>query len=299
MGTVKDIARNPYLKSVMGRYIKTVLTHPVRMGKEHAKCFKQWLLGPDIPVMATRMELHSHTDFSGRGFANAGQVISLLLKSVHIWSPTDYDTTGLFDSLGKGNLLSDETYCADVHSDGRSLRISNKGNDMIILRSMEARTGKGHIGIHGFSGKPPPTFNYEEMLRFSFDSGAFVVLNHPYFWAGVGWNGNDVIDTALEIAERKGGVIALEKNATEIPPQIYCTVLSEIMAKKLNIPLVASGDAHTLGMYGKTGIAFPLWMPIISMTNPADEIQKRIKNHDFFNYFNYSTPKEFLGFFKF
>ncbi|MDD5340582.1 MAG: hypothetical protein PHV13_05035 [Candidatus ainarchaeum sp.] len=301
MGTVNGIARNPYLKSVMYRYVKTALWHPIRMGREHSRCFRQWLLGPDdIPAIAKRMEIHSHTHFSGLGCANAEDIIPLLMESIHIWSPTDYNTTALFKCLASGKLDLARKYGVEVQADRRSLRISDGDSNMIILRSMEARTNKGHLGLHGFSGKPPRSFDYEDTLKFAFDNGAFVVLNHPYFWNGVGWNGNDSIDTAVRIASNKNGLLALEKNAAEIPPQIYSPVLAEIMAKKLGIPLVASGDAHTLGMYGRAGIAFPLQMSCIaSMANPVEEISGMIRNSEFTNYFNYSTPKEFLGFFRF
>jgi hypothetical protein len=298
MGTVNSVLTKPQLKSVLSRYAKTTLRHPIRMGREHVRYFGRWLFGQDdASLISRRMEIHSHTHFSGLGCAKAEEVIPFLMETAHIWSPTDYDTTALFKCLAKGRLCLGGKYDVEVQADWRSLRISDGKNYMIILRSMEARTNRGHIGIHGFSGTPPRNLDYEDTLKFAFDNGGFVVLNHPYSWNGVGWAGNRSIDAAVRIARDRYGLLALEKNATEIMPQIYGPVLAEIMAGKLGLPLLASGDAHTLGMYGKTGVAFPLGTSCIAtMADPVEEIKDMIRNREFTNYFNYSTQKEPSGF---
>ena len=177
--------------------------------------------------------------------------------------------------------------------------IHSENQQLILLRSMEYWTDKGEIGIHGYAGKlQKKRIPLTEAIEKAIDMGGYVVINHPYFWEGIGFHGRKYIEKAI-----KKGAVAIEKNGTEIPPQIHSAIRAELDAKHFEVPLVASGDAHHLNQYGLSGLTFSKddYETALAQNrkNHADVIKQLVSSGAFETYFNYLTPKEFLGFFSF
>ena len=98
---------------------------------------------------------------------------------------------------------------------------------------------------------------------------------------------------ALEEMNLERRFFAIEKNGAEIPPQLYCPVRAEGLAKKLDLPFIATGDAHTLKMYDRSGVVFDerdygVMYELLGQ-NHADTVKALISTKKFENYTNYVT----------
>lgn len=87
--------------------------------------------------------------------------------------------------------------------------------------------------------------------------------------------------------------IAIEKNVAQVAPKLFCPVKAAGLAKKLDLPFVATGDAHTLKMYARSGVVFDedtydLMFDLVG-ENHADAVKALISNKKFKNYSNYPT----------
>jgi len=310
MSKITDILGNEYLGYVSGNFARESIRHPYLMGKELYRFLSHWLLGTtERPKEGLRFENHSHSHYSDGD--ELGYIVDYLFdEGIYIWSLTDHDTSDGFDDLASGrydlneNTESERKYDIDVNLDGRSMVIRSGSQELVLLRSIEKMTDKGEIGIHGYSGDLPyKEMSVDETIKRAIMPGAFVVINHPDFWSGIGYHGEDVIREAIKVAREYNGVIAIEKNGTEIPPQSYSPMRADLLARKLNIPLVCSGDAHGLYMYGKSGIVFDEeeYREVLKENdgNHADAVKELIRRREFDTYFNYLTPEEFLNFFQF
>jgi histidinol phosphatase-like PHP family hydrolase len=302
---VKTIASNKYLGYVMKSFAKTSLRHPYLMTRESTKFLSRWLLGrTEQPQEGLRFEQHCHSHFSdGDDLSN---VVELLFeKGISVWSLTDHGNSNAFDSIREGSYNLNEqskaerNYDLDFSDDGRSMVIHSGDQQVILLRSIELRTNNGEIGIHGYTGKFPKNgMTLGDAIKKAKDMGGYVVVNHPYFWEGIGFQGRACVEFAI-----KNGAVAIEKNGTEIPPQIHSAIRAELDSKHFEVPLVTSGDAHHLYMYGLSGLTFQDNDYKTTLAehgqNHADAIKQLVTAGDFGTYFNYLTPKEFLGFFSF
>lgn len=308
MGIVKkvgEIASNKYLAYVLGNFAKTTITHPSLVVKESTRFLSRWLLEmTQLPQDGLHFEHHCHSHFSD-GDKLSDIVDVLFDKGISLWSLTDHGNSNAFDSLRNGSYdlnresASERTYDLEFADDGRSIVIHSQDQQLVLLRSIEYWTDKGEIGIHGYAGQlPSKRIPLGDAIQRAIDMGGYVVLNHPYFWEGVGFNGRDHIEHAIS-----KGAVAIEKNATEIPPQIHSAVRAELDARHFGVPLVTSGDAHHLYMYGLSGLTFEEAMYRDTLgeqgNNHADAIKQLVTAGEFKTYFNYLTPQEFLGFFKF
>lgn len=308
MGIIKKaeaIASNKYLYYVIGSFTKTSLRHPYLMTREITKFLSRWLLGKtEQPQMGLKFEQHCHSHFSDGD--NLSDVVDLLFeKGISVWSLTDHCNSHAFDSLraGKYNLneqsKAGRNYDLEFSDDGRSMVLHSGDQQVVLLRSIELWTDKGEIGIHGYSGElPKGRIPLGDAIERAKDMGGYVIINHPYFWDGIGFNGRDCVEFAI-----RKGAIAIEKNGTEIPPQIHSAIKAELDAKHFGVPLVTSGDAHHLYMYGLSGLTFQdnYYQTAFETNgkNHADAIKQLVTAGEFGIYFNYLTPKEFLGFFSF
>ena len=158
---------------------------------------------------------------------------------------------------------------------------------------------QGEINIHGYDGqfpRAPGRLDSAEAIKQARDMGGFAVINHAYFWDGIGFHGKTEIERAA-IA----GAIAIEKNGTEIPPQMYSPVRSARDAREFGLQLVTSGDAHWLDMYGRSGEVFErdCYKQALSSANPADAVRHLIETGQYRNRLHYVTPLQFLRFFSF
>lgn len=302
---VKTIASNKYLGYVIGSFAKTSLRHPDLMTKESTKFLSRWLLGrTEQPKEGLRFEQHCHSHFSDGD--DLSDVVDLLFeKGISVWSLTDHSNSDAFDSLRDGsyNLKKQSkarrNYDLEFSDDGRSIVIHYGDQQVVLLKSIELWTDKGEIGIHGYAGQlPKERIPLGDAIERAKDMGGYVVVNHPYFWEGIGFHGRDCVEFAI-----RRGAVAIEKNGTEIPPQIHSAIKAELDAKHFEVPLVISGDAHHLYMYGLSGLTLQdkdyQTALVQNGQNYADAVKQLVTAGDFGTYFNYLTPKEFLGFFSF
>jgi hypothetical protein len=109
------------------------------------------------------------------------------------------------------------------------------------------------------------------------------------------------LEEAIEAVEKAGSqkrFIVIEKNVAQLVPKLFCPVKAEGLAKKLNIPFIATGDAHTLRMYGRSGVVFEEEdyeaMFEITGENHADTVKSLISTRQFKNYSNYPTYAQVL-----
>jgi len=305
VNTVSGIVRNEHLGYVLGSFATRSLINPLLMSRESSRFLRHWLSGRrELPKPGLRFEHHCHSHFSD-GARLADIVDFLLDDGVSVWSLTDHDNSNAFDSLRDGSYnLNDETanmrrYDLDFSYDGRFMEIHSGGKRVVLLRSIELWTDKGEIGIHGYSGKfPAKRLPLGEAIDRAKDMGGYVVINHPYFWEGIGYHGRDCVEFAVS-----RGAVAIEKNATEIPPQVYSAVQAELDAKDFGVSLVTSGDAHQLEMYGNSGLTFREndYETALRLNggNHADVVRSLVTEGTFETYFNYVTPRQFLSFFSF
>ncbi len=302
---IQKIAGNKNLSYVLKSFAKTTALHPLITTRETSKFLARWAYGRrEQPQQGLRFEHHCHSNFSDG--AELSDIVELLLdKQIPLWSLTDHGNSNAFDSLKNGSYKLQEKsktgrkYELELHPDGRAMTIHSGEQQIILLRSIELWTDKGEICIHGyrgeFAGKRPLLC---EAIQKGKDMGGFIVINHPYFWEGIGYYGRKYIEQAIQ-----KGAIAIERNGTEIPPQIHSSVKAEIDSKEFGIPLVTSGDAHQLYMYGLSGLTFEQEDYEHALKkhqgNHPDTIKFLITSTSFETYLNYLTPKEFLKFFSF
>lgn len=307
--TAKEVMGNEYLAKVISNFTGEYFRHPYLMSRENYRFLSRWLLGRvEKPGKGLVFENHCHSHFSERETIKTelADVVNLLFdKGIGICSLTDHDNSEAFDSLNDGRYNLDEKstsgqkYELELNPDGRSMVIHKGSKKVILLRSIEYLTDKGELGIHGYSGKlPRENIPVSEAIERALDMGAWIVINHPYFWTGIGFNDRGQVES---VAKKPN--IAIEKNGTEIPPQIYCPVRAESEAESLSLPLIAGGDSHLDFMYGLSGLIFNEneYGQALDCCgkNHADAIKAMVFGRKFGTYFNYLTPGEFLRFFKF
>ncbi len=287
----------------LNEFLYESASHPRAMAREMATYARDAIGLQRKPPSGLRFETHSHSHFSD-GPELAAAVDRLFDKHIHAWSLTDHENSSGFDALAKGaydlnrNPASKRKYTIDVAPDKRSLLIRSADHTLIMLRSIEKMTDRGEIGIHAYAGALPQSIMpLKETIKRATDAGGFVVINHPYFWTGLGHHGDTCIEHALN-----AGAIAIEKNAAEIPPQIYSPVRAQRLAKQLTVPLLAGGDAHTLDMYARSYATFAHNEYSCALAensrNPADAIKTLIKEDTFSNHLRYITPLQLMRFFK-
>jgi len=290
-----DILRHPDLRTVLKEYCGEWLAHPRGMAREHVKYSSRWLLGiEDTPENSVLFENHCHSHFSdGPELSNV--VDTLFEKGISIWSLTDHNNSKAFDALASGAYVLGEEYEIEFGQDKRHLVIHSEDHHLAMLRSMELMTDKGEIGVHGYEGNfPAGRIPLKEAIERAIDMGGYAVINHPHY-VNLSIGSHDAIEEAVD-----AGALAFEKNGVEIPPLIYSAVRAGLDAEHYDLPLVAGGDAHTVEMYGKSGIAFNedayLMMLIAHNGRQSDTIRELISADSFENYLNYLTPLEFLRF---
>jgi len=302
---VKEIMTNPNFRYSVSNFFKESAKHPYLMSTETAKFFSHWVFCiREEPKQGFRFEQHSHSHFSDG--ANLADIVDLLLdKRIALWSLTDHQNSKAFDSIANGKYdLNKENktgkkFEVEVQSDKRALIIYSGNAQIVLLRSVEYCTDKGEINIHGYSGQiPKKIIRFEDAIKLGIDAGGWIAINHPYLWQGLAYLGRQNIELAAKI-----GAIAIEKNGTEIPPQIFCPVKASLDAKEFGLALLASGDAHKLHMYGMSGLTFNNEDYLAALKqcngNHADSIKQLVASKNFETYLNYLTPKQFLDFFKF
>ena len=302
---IKTILSNKYLSYVLGSYAKTSLSNPLFMAEESTRFLSRWLFRiTELPQKGLRFEHHCHSHFSDGD--ELSDIVDLLLeKRISVWSLTDHGNSNAFNCLRNGSYnlnrqsKARKNYELEFSDDGRSMVIHSGDQQVVLLKSIELWTDKGEIGIHGYSGEfPQRRIPLGDAIERAKDWGGYVVINHPYFWEGIGFNGRSCIEFAV-----KKGAVAIEKNGTEIPPQIHSAIKAGLDARYFGIPLVTSGDAHHLYMYGLSGLTFSEqnYHAALSQNrqNHADVIKQLVSVGSFETYFNYLTPKEFLDFFSF
>ncbi len=107
----------------------------------------------------------------------------------------------------------------------------------------------------------------------------------------------EAIDAAEEIGSQKR-FIAIEKNLAQLAPKLYCPVKAAGLAKKLDLPFVATGDSHTLAMYGRSGVVFNEKNYDLTLAlceeNHANTIKLLISKGEFKNYSNYPTYAQII-----
>ncbi|MDO8741287.1 MAG: hypothetical protein Q7J54_06985 [Candidatus Woesearchaeota archaeon] len=294
--TIKGIASNEHLGYILRNFAKEGL-----LSGEFGKFLGRQFFGiTQKPKDGLRFENHSHSHLSDGD--DLDDIVKLLFKEkIPIWSLTDHGNSEAFDQLKEGRykLNIENKYELDVNSDGRSLVIHSQGRQLVLLRSIEYWTDKGELGIHGYKGKlPNKKSTPDEAIDRALDMGGYAVINHPYFWEGLGFHGKRAIEQAI-----KRGAIAIEKNGTESLVQIYSAARSESDAKQFKIPLITSGDAHKLYLYGLSGITFDEKVYEIELKqngmNHADAVKDLVSSGNFKTYLNYLNLKECLKFFPF
>ncbi|MBU0471351.1 MAG: hypothetical protein KKF89_06160 [Nanoarchaeota archaeon] len=294
--------KNEHLGYVIGNFASETLIHPISTTKEINKFLANWILNyKEIPENGLKFEQHCHSQFSEG--AELTDIIKFLLENnFRFCSITDHGNTKAFDSLKNGSYklsMTDKKIDIQTSPDNRYMTIHADNKELTLLRSIEYWTDKGEIGIHGFKGElPKKRIPLTEAIQRAIDGGGYVIINHPYFWEGIGYYGRENIEMAV-----KQGAIAIEKNGTEIPPQIYSCIRAERDAKEFNIALVTSGDAHNLYMYGQSRLTFSEEEYVQTLkrfsNNHADTIRTMIQTKQFKTYLNYLTPKQFMNFFSF
>ncbi|MBI2129246.1 hypothetical protein HYU07_03315 [Candidatus Woesearchaeota archaeon] len=299
---VKGILTNKHLSYVLKNFAKEGVDHPYSLSREFVVKFlgRQMFGITQKPKAGLRFENHSHSRFSDGDDLNA--IVQLLFeKEISIWSLTDHENSEAFDQLKEGRYkLNIKNKCElEVNNDGRSMVIHSQDRQLVLLRSIEYWTDKGEIGIHCYKGRLPyKNIPLDETIDRAFDMGGYVVINHPYFWEGIGANGRKNIEEAVD-----KGAAAIEKNGTETLVQIYSPVRAELDAGEFNVPLITSGDAHRLYMYGLSGITFDekAYENALKQNgmNHADAVKNLVSSGNFETYLNYLKLKEFLGFFSF
>lgn len=305
LNKIKTLLTHPNLKYVTTSFLNESVKHPYMISRETMKFFSHWLAGKtEEPKAGLRFEQHCHSHFSDG--AELADIVNLLLdNNTKLWSLTDHNNCNAFDALSTGKYdLNKETntkrkFEVQTNPDKRSLVINCGDKQLVLLRSVEYYADKGEINIHGYAGQVPKKgIAFEDAIKIGVDNGAWVSINHPYFWQGIGYSGRSNIERAV-----KAGAKAIEKNSTEVPPQIFGVVKAEIDAREFDLALLASGDAHKLHMYGMSGLTFDEQLYVqqlkINQENQADAIKFLVENKQFSTHLNYLTPKQFLDFFKF
>lgn len=302
INAIKGILTNKHLSYVLNNFAKEGLEHPYLVSKEFIKFSGRQLLGiTEKPKAGLMFENHSHSHLSDGD--DLDDIVNLLFeKGISIWSLTDHSNSEAFDHLRKGNYKLNHggnKYELQVNNDGRSMIIHSDGRQLVLLRSIEYWTDKGEIGIHGYRGKlPHEKIPLDEAIDRALDMGGYVVINHPYFWEGIGAHGRKIIEEAVD-----KGAAAIEKNGTETLIQIHSPARAELDAKDFNVPLITSGDAHKLYMYGLSGITFDEKSYETALRqngmNHADAVKDLVSSGKFKTYLNYLKLKECLKFFPF
>jgi hypothetical protein len=216
----------------------------------------------------------------------------LFHKKISLLSLTDHDNSVAFDAIANGSYRLRPCYDIEVSADKRYLVVHGNNHALVMLRSVEKHTKDGEIGIHGYFGRLPekrePVKDTIHRVR---DLGAYVVINHPFFWEGIGYKGK--IEEAIN-----AGAVAFEKNAMEILFQIFDPVRSERLAREYNVSLVAAGDAHMLELYCRAGLTFDDAVYeqelIKNSRNHADAIKKLVTAGKFSTYFNYAPFRKLV-----
>lgn len=302
---IKSVVGNPNFTYAVKGYFEEAVKHPCLVSRETSKFFSHWLLGrKEKPKNGLRFEQHCHSHFSDG--ANLASIVNLLFdEGINLWSLTDHNNSSAFDALrtGKYDLNKESkikrTFEVEANADGRSLVIHADLRQVVLLRSVECYTDKGEINIHGYAGKVPKQGTpFEDAIKQGIAGGGWIAINHPYFWQGLGYCGRQFVERAVS-----AGAKAIEKNGTEIPPQIFCPVKAGLDAREFGLALLASGDAHKLHMYGMSGLTFEdnLYTGLLQTMrdNNADVIKYLVEEKLFETYLNYLTPKQFLDFFSF
>ncbi len=281
--------------------------HPLAMLREYQRFLANCCGVREKPAPGLVFEQHAHSHFSNwiENFkvVELSDVVNHLLgKGVSILSLTDHGNSNAFDQLRAGkyklNRSEREEYELEFSPDGRSMIIHSSGKQLVLLRSIEYWTDKGEIGIHGYSGRFPDPAGSKmpltDAIKKGIDGGGYVVIHHPYFFMGIGHHGGK---KTIEMAVR-AGVIAIEKNGMEIPPQIYSPIRAERHAQEFDLALVASSDAHILQTYARSGQTFNpedyQQAYESSGENHADVVHKLIREKRFKTHFSYCTPREVL-----
>ncbi len=295
---VREFVDYNNLCRVLHYLAQTSIKHPGEMSDELRLFFSGWF-GQTIPPKGTRFEQHSHTHFSNpyesADLVELADVVDLLFANkTHLWSLTDHQNSNGFDSLRDGSYRLSPEYELEFHK--RYMIIHKEEQELVLLRSIELQTHEGEMGIHGYEGSfPEEQIPMAEAINRAKDNGGYVIVNHPFFWRGIGFKSRKNIEEAVAL-----GVCAIEKNGFAAPPFIYGPVLSEIVAEELNVPLVASGDAHLMCMYGLSGVVFQdqTYLQALAQNshNHADAIKDLIKTGEFSNYFSYVRPADILKF---
>ncbi len=297
-----SLLSDPHIWYVARNYLQEWLLHPFMMMGEHGRFFRRWPLGfrAPVPKGGACFEQHSHSHFSD-GAELAFIVDKLFDLGIQYWSLTDHGNSKGFDSLRDGSYRLQEhsaarrKYEIEPGEDRRYLVIHADGKKLTMLRSVEYRTSQGEIGLHGIEeDMPKEKVSVREAIATAFSLGGYAVIHHAFFWEGIGYHGMKAIEEAADATVR-----AIELNATEIPPQVYSVVRSRWAAKKFGLRMVPAGDAHTLDMYGLSGLMFdPLAERRLQLIypHPAARIEKMIIDGSFTPYFNYLTLGEFKEF---
>lgn len=301
------IATHPHLAYVLRNFAEELLLHPVDMTREMGKFVYDWLIYDELADLPKAneiwMEWHCHSHFSDG--ADLSDVVDKLFdKNIQLWSLTDHGNSNGFDKLvsGEYQLTSQRDRAYNVAPfDGRSLIICSGRQQLVLLRSVELWTKQGEINVHGYEGHFPKGTRIDcvDAIKRANDMGGFATINHGYFWEGIGFCGQKEIERAA-----RAGAIAIEKNGTEIPPQMYSPVRSARDAPELGLRLVTSGDAHTLDMYGRSGEKFQreysgAALGRVATVSPADAVRELIVSGKYENRLHYVTPAQFLCFFSF
>lgn len=281
---------DPLSYRIMAHFARTALRHPIVMSQENLRLFSQFVLGKkEKPGEGIRFEQHSHSHYSDG--PELSDIIDFLFnEGISIWSLTDHGNSNAFDDLKNGKYRLSRRYELETCPDGRYLSINADGRQIVLLKSMEKLTDVGEIGLHGYSGAiPNGKISLIEAIRTCIGQGGYVIINHPFILSGIGVHGVRFIEDAV-----KAGAIAIEKNGLNIGPFIYDPVMVEVIAKKLEIPIVPSEDSHRLETYGISGVVFDKESYRRELKahggNHADTIQSRFRNRNFSTYFNYANP---------
>ncbi len=291
-GLIKRILAKKYTKEAVKSFTKDYLKHPLQMSQEVFKFISNSLGFKQKPKEGLICVLHGHTNFSDG--PELRDIVNILFKKkVSIWSPTDHDNSDAFDGLMSGEYDLGQEYRVVPHQDGRSLSITSKDHEMVVLRSIEKLTTEGEVGIHGYSGTiPKEEITLDNVLEEGKEG--FTVINHPFYIEGVAYHSQEALDKVV-----RSGAIAVEKNATEIPPIIYGPMRARILAEELNLPLVPGEDAHTLDAYGNSGMVFrpsAYNFMLKQKGNHSDTVREMIRSGEFDTFFNYITFKQLFDY---